>query len=173
MAPGFPPSSTAATEAALADPVPAIQSIKPFKPSVNDPAVVADLRARLAQAIKRFSSTTDSSEFPPWNSLPSDTPAPQKNFEPEFFVQLLRAWEQLDLDDFQSRVQKFQHFQAQIDWCELHFVHRRSSRPDAIPLLFLHGWPGSWWEAAEIIDRLAEPGTSFPSLAPPPLPFWT
>lgn len=28
----------------------------------------------------------------------------------------------------------------------LHFVHHRSKRPDAIPLLFVHGWPGNFTE---------------------------
>lgn len=29
---------------------------------------------------------------------------------------------------------------------KLHFVHHRSERPDAIPLLFAHGWPGNFTE---------------------------
>lgn len=28
----------------------------------------------------------------------------------------------------------------------LHFVHHRSERPNAIPLLFAHGWPGNFTE---------------------------
>lgn len=28
------------------------------------------------------------------------------------------------------------------DPIELHFVHAKSSRPNAVPLLFCHGWPG-------------------------------
>lgn len=28
----------------------------------------------------------------------------------------------------------------------LHFVHHQSDRPDAIPLLFAHGWPGNFTE---------------------------
>lgn len=29
---------------------------------------------------------------------------------------------------------------------KLHFVHHRSERADAIPLLFAHGWPGNFTE---------------------------
>lgn len=29
---------------------------------------------------------------------------------------------------------------------KLHFALRRSSRPNAIPLLFVHGWPGNFAE---------------------------
>src|SRR6186713_1472476 len=39
----------------------------------------------------------------------------------------------------------------------LHFVHHRSPRPDAIPLLFVHGWPGSFLEVAPIISELTNP----------------
>lgn len=42
----------------------------------------------------------------------------------------------------------------------LHFVHHRSSREDAIPLLFVHGWPGSYLEVTKIIDRLTDPPNS-------------
>jgi hypothetical protein len=39
----------------------------------------------------------------------------------------------------------------------LHFVHHRSARPDAIPLLFVHGWPGSFLEVGPIINSLTTP----------------
>lgn len=32
----------------------------------------------------------------------------------------------------------------------LHFVHHRSERPGAIPLLFAHGWPGNFTEVRPI-----------------------
>jgi pimeloyl-ACP methyl ester carboxylesterase len=40
---------------------------------------------------------------------------------------------------------------------QLHFVHHRSPRTDAIPLLFVHGWPGSFLEVAGIISDLTNP----------------
>ena len=39
----------------------------------------------------------------------------------------------------------------------MHFVHHRSNRTDAIPLLFLHGWPGSFLEVEYILDGLLNP----------------
>lgn len=39
----------------------------------------------------------------------------------------------------------------------IHFVHHRSSRENAIPLLFQHGWPGNFLEVEKIIDELVEP----------------
>ncbi|KAK4072219.1 hypothetical protein Trihar35433_4283 [Trichoderma harzianum] len=39
----------------------------------------------------------------------------------------------------------------------LHFVHHRSNRSDAIPLLFIHGWPGSFLEVANLLEPLTNP----------------
>ncbi|PON20329.1 hypothetical protein TGAM01_v210828 [Trichoderma gamsii] len=39
----------------------------------------------------------------------------------------------------------------------LHFVHHRSNRSDAIPLLFIHGWPGSFLEVENLLEPLTNP----------------
>ena len=39
----------------------------------------------------------------------------------------------------------------------LHFVHHLSKRVDTIPLLFIHGWPGSFMEVGNIINGLVNP----------------
>lgn len=39
----------------------------------------------------------------------------------------------------------------------IHFVHHRSSSAGAIPLLFIHGWPGSFLEVRKIIGMLTDP----------------
>lgn len=38
---------------------------------------------------------------------------------------------------------RLHHFTAPVEDAVIHFVHERSSRPDAVPLLIIHGWPGS------------------------------
>ncbi|KAK7036514.1 hypothetical protein VNI00_011711 [Paramarasmius palmivorus] len=38
----------------------------------------------------------------------------------------------------------------------LHFVHHRSKRSDAIPLIFCHGWPGNFMEAESLL-KLTDP----------------
>ena len=40
----------------------------------------------------------------------------------------------------------------------VHFVHSLSHSPNAVPLLFLHGWPGSFAEVTKILPRLNEAG---------------
>ena len=49
---------------------------------------------------------------------------------------------------------------------QLHFVHERSSDPNAIPLIFSHGWPGSFIEAFKMIRKLTDPGASPPAALP-------
>ncbi|CAI4220212.1 unnamed protein product [Parascedosporium putredinis] len=39
----------------------------------------------------------------------------------------------------------------------LHFTHAISERPNAIPMLFSHGWPGSFVEAEKVVGKLSNP----------------
>lgn len=41
---------------------------------------------------------------------------------------------------------------------EIHFVHSKSSANKSIPLLFLHGWPGSFSEVRKVLPYLNESG---------------
>jgi pimeloyl-ACP methyl ester carboxylesterase len=46
---------------------------------------------------------------------------------------------------------------------DIHFVHQRSEAKNAIPLLFVHGWPGSFLEVIKLLPLLTEEGNDFPS----------
>ncbi|KAK7033812.1 EHN domain-containing protein [Favolaschia claudopus] len=39
----------------------------------------------------------------------------------------------------------------------VHYVHKKSDQEGAIPLLFVHGWPGSFIEARKILPMLTKP----------------
>jgi pimeloyl-ACP methyl ester carboxylesterase len=45
----------------------------------------------------------------------------------------------------------------------VHFIHQRSDVPNAIPLIFLHGWPGSFIEVTKILPELVQGGQNFPA----------
>ncbi|KAJ6498718.1 Alpha/Beta hydrolase protein [Mycena vulgaris] len=45
----------------------------------------------------------------------------------------------------------------------IHYVHQRSVIPGAIPLLFVHGWPGSFLEARKIVSLLSAKSADHPS----------
>ncbi|KAK5082328.1 hypothetical protein LTR05_007474 [Lithohypha guttulata] len=64
--------------------------------------------------------------------------------------------------DFQqaaAQLNELPQFKTKID-CEgfdplsIHFVHLRSDNPNAIPLFFSHGWPGSFFEVYKIARQL-------------------
>jgi pimeloyl-ACP methyl ester carboxylesterase len=46
---------------------------------------------------------------------------------------------------------------------DIHFVHQPSTLKNAIPLLFCHGWPGSFMEVTKILPMLLNGGSDFPS----------
>ncbi|GIJ82347.1 hypothetical protein Asppvi_000854 [Aspergillus pseudoviridinutans] len=55
---------------------------------------------------------------------------------------------------------------------DIHYVHQKSPTPGAIPLLFLHGWPGSFLEAVKLIPLLTKGDENQPAfdLVVPSLP---
>ncbi|KAJ6455067.1 Alpha/Beta hydrolase protein [Mycena vitilis] len=45
----------------------------------------------------------------------------------------------------------------------IHYVHQKSLVPDALPLLFVHGWPGNFLEVRKILPFLVESSPEHPS----------
>lgn len=56
----------------------------------------------------------------------------------------------------ERRLNSFPQFTTAIDGQNVHFLHVRSVKPDALPLLLTHGWPGSVVEFDKIIEPLAK-----------------
>ena len=46
---------------------------------------------------------------------------------------------------------------TEIDGLDIHFIHVRSEHQDALPLIVMHGWPGSIIEQLKIIGPLTNP----------------
>ena len=49
------------------------------------------------------------------------------------------------------------------DILKIHFVHHKSDRKDAIPLIFIHGWPGHFQEVVKILPLLTNPPADKPA----------
>ncbi|MFC9472339.1 epoxide hydrolase family protein [Nocardia sp. NPDC056952] len=58
---------------------------------------------------------------------------------------------------FEERLNRIGQFRTTIDDLGIHFLHRRSTRADATPLIMTHGWPGSIAEFTDVVDELADP----------------
>ncbi|MET7745367.1 epoxide hydrolase family protein [Streptomyces sp. NPDC005385] len=62
-----------------------------------------------------------------------------------------------DWRSFEARLDRIGQFRTTIDGLGIHFLHRRSARADATPLILTHGWPGSIAEFTDVVDELADP----------------
>lgn len=58
---------------------------------------------------------------------------------------------------FEARLDRIGQFRTTVDGLGIHFLHRRSPRADATPLVMTHGWPGSIAEFTHVVDELADP----------------
>jgi pimeloyl-ACP methyl ester carboxylesterase len=71
---------------------------------------------------------------------------------------LARYWaEEYDWRECEEKLKALPHFITEIDGLDIHFIHVRSEHEDALPLIVLHGWPGSVIEQLKIIDPLTNP----------------
>jgi pimeloyl-ACP methyl ester carboxylesterase len=71
---------------------------------------------------------------------------------------LARYWAtEYDWRKCEARLKALPHFITEIDGLDIHFIHVRSKHEDALPLIVLHGWPGSVIEQLKIIEPLTNP----------------
>lgn len=85
---------------------------------------------------------------------------------------LARYWRhEYDWRTCEASINAHPQFISQIDGHDVHFIHRRCAKPNALPLIAIHGWPGSIVEYVGLVDRLAQdfhvvvptlPGFGFP-----------
>ena len=117
-------------------------AVVPFTIRVPD-AVLTDLRERLARA--RFPTEINGSGWTHGADL-------------AYMKELVEYWrDRFDWRAQERRLNAFEQFKTTIDGIDIHFIHRRSREPGALPLIISHGWPGSFAEFAKIIGPLTDP----------------
>ncbi|AZG44579.1 epoxide hydrolase family protein [Gordonia insulae] len=73
-------------------------------------------------------------------------------------VDVVNYWRtEYDWRSFEDRLNRLGQYRTTIDDLGIHFLHRRSARADAAPLILTHGWPGSIAEFIDVVDELADP----------------
>lgn len=78
---------------------------------------------------------------------------------------LVDYWQKdYDWNKQEAELNTHPHFKALVNDIDLHFIHVPSTSPDAIPLLLIHGWPGSYFEFHKLIPHLSEFHVVVPSL---------
>lgn len=118
------------------------QTPEPFSLTIAD-AAIADLRDRLAGT-----RLPDAAPGEPWAYGTSV----------DYMQSLLAYWrEGFDWRAQEAALNAFPQFRARLHDIDLHFLHARGRGPDPMPLLLMHGWPGSVFEFLDIIPRLTDP----------------
>jgi len=56
----------------------------------------------------------------------------------------------------EAKLNELPHFTTEIEGQNIHFVHVRSANPDAVALVLTHGWPGSFLEFIDVIEKPIE-----------------
>ncbi|MET8999532.1 epoxide hydrolase family protein [Amycolatopsis sp. NPDC004169] len=121
--------------------------VQPFEAHATD-ADLGELRARLAAARLPEAETVRGTGRGRW-----DQGVPLADL-----TDLLEYWRTgYDWRAFEARLDRIGQFRTTIDGLGIHFLHRRSPRPDATPLVLTHGWPGSVAEFVDVVDELADP----------------
>src|SRR6201981_2792244 len=106
-------------------------------------ADIADLKQRLAR-----------SRFP--DTAPGEAWA--YGTDVAYMRTLVDYWrERFDWRAEEAALNAFAQFRAAVDGIDLHYLHVEGQGPNPMPLLLLHGWPGSVFEFLDIIPRLTDP----------------
>jgi pimeloyl-ACP methyl ester carboxylesterase len=117
-----------------------------------------------ATEIRPFTFEVTDQELDDLRSRIKATKWPDREVDPSQGVQLetIQAlasyWaDEYDWRAFEERFAALPHFITEIDGVAIHFIHVRSEREDALPLIVTHGWPGSTVEQLKIIEPLTKP----------------
>lgn len=119
-----------------------VNAVQEFKISIDDQAL-ADLQSRLERT-----RLPDQLEGVSW----------QYGTEKSTLEGLIDYWRDgFDWRQQEAMLNAFDQQLVSVDGLTLHTIHQRSPNPEAIPLLLVHGWPGSVAEFYKLIGPLTDP----------------
>ena len=115
------------------------------RPFVYEPDADAldDLLARI-----RATRMPDTHTFEPW----------RYGLDADYLRELLAAWSDFDWEAWLKAVNRHPQYLVDIDGIQLHFRTVSGDGPVRMPLVLLHGWPGSYLEFDRIIPQLVDAG---------------
>jgi pimeloyl-ACP methyl ester carboxylesterase len=93
----------------------------------------------------------------PWDSI-SNLNKWDHGTNKKYLKELCKYWvSDFDWKKQQTKLNKFSNFTTTVDGDKIHFIKEQGSSPNSVPLLLMHGWPGSIVEFLDIIEKLAHP----------------
>lgn len=129
-------------------------SIRPFKINVPDD-VLEDLNRRL-----------DNTRMP---SAPLEGTQFEYGFNSVTLKKVLNHWRtQYKWRERETMLNRFPQYKTQIQGLDIHYIHIKPAKGIGLPLLLLHGWPGSVREFYSLIELLTnnKEGPVFEIIAP-------
>lgn len=122
-------------------------NVKIEKFTINiDDSVLIDLKERLNKS--RITDSLDGVNF-------------EYGFNSEILKKLVDYWNnQYDWRSVEKSLNQYNHFKTQIEGLSVHFVHikpKEIASNKVVPLILVHGWPGSFVEFYKIIPLLLTP----------------
>ncbi|XP_037941789.1 juvenile hormone epoxide hydrolase 1-like [Teleopsis dalmanni] len=115
----------------------------------RESSVIEDLKTQLNRPLKLHS--------------PLEGIGFEYGFNSKYLEKVVKYWRDTYLPKWSERekyLKKFPHFQTEIQGLKIHFMHIKPKKTDGkkvVPLLLLHGWPGSVREFYEFIPLLTTP----------------
>lgn len=59
----------------------------------------------------------------------------------------------------EAKLNQFNHFIANVNGVNVHFIHERGKGPNPTPIILLHGWPDSFYRYHRLIPMLTDPAS--------------
>ena len=77
----------------------------------------------------------------------------------DYMKSLAHYWQhEYDWRTHEAKLNQFNHFTAEVNGVNIHFIHERGKGPNPTPILLLHGWPDSFYRYHRLIPMLTDPG---------------
>ncbi|AJC53570.1 epoxide hydrolase family protein [Streptomyces sp. 769] len=78
---------------------------------------------------------------------------------PAYLRDLATSWRHAyDWRPHEAELNKLPQFTTEIDGANLHFIHARAPRSHTLPVVLMHGWPGSILEHTALVEPLTADG---------------
>jgi len=119
-----------------------MNAIRPFKLEIKEEEI-KDLNSRLLNT-----RLPDQAPGEPWKT----------GTDLEWFKKLLEFWKKdFDWKNSENKLNAFPQFKTQVSDIDVHFLNCEGQGKRNIPLLLMHGWPGSVFEFLDLIPILTNP----------------
>jgi len=115
---------------------------KPFKLNVSD-----NILKEINLKVKNY----------PWHEMPEDG-GWEYGTNLDYMKEISDYWvNKFDWKKHETEINKFSNYTTDVDGIKIHYILEKGSGSKAMPLLLMHGWPGSIVEFLHIIEKLAHP----------------